>query len=53
MLPKILYNALPYLYFSAGFFALFSLEAPVGYLSVAAFTAAGLLVLLMRRAYRQ
>lgn len=52
MIPRPLYEALPYLYTSAGLAAALKLDTPLGRLSGGLLFLAGLAVWAMRRHYR-
>ena len=53
MLPKPLYERLPYLYFLAAFISFMTLETQYALVPIGSFVAAGLMVKLMRRQRRR
>ena len=52
MLPKPVYEALPFVYFALGALTMASIDSPTKYLSVFALVGAGVLVVLMRHQSR-
>lgn len=53
MLPRMIYEPLPYFYLAIGGLLTVALESPLKYLPVVLFVCAGLLVLSMRRYFRR